>query len=703
MHWRNARLRARLASASAIAMLAMSLPGAAGPGSEPSFNLYGTTGLIDTPTAEQARDGLLTATISDFGATRRTTLSFQITPRLQGSFRYARIDGLVVPNFDGEVYFDRSFDLRYQLVEETDHLPGIAVGLQDFIGTGLYESEYIVATKSVTPQLSFSGGIGWGRLGSDSPLGSTGTRPSDLLGRGGIPNYDRWFRGDYAAFGGLRWSSKDNRWSVKAEYSSDLYLEEVSDGVIDRASPWNFGVDYRFTGGGQVSAYSLYGTEVGLQFTLALDPKTPAAASGTEPAPLPVAPRAPGAARDLGWQTDGTTARNSRAQLIGLLETERLGFEGLRIDGRSATLRINNPTYNAMPQAVGRAARAMTRVLPASVETFVIVLTTNGMEASAVTLRRSDLERLENAPASAMLAQAQIGEGRGVGPALDTHAYPRFRWSLAPYLAVSVFDPENPVRADAGLRLNLDYSIRPNLVFSSSITGKLGGNIDEIDRDDKTGLARVRTDAAEYSRQGNPAITHLTFTGYGRPGPDLYSRVTAGYLETMFAGVSGEVLWKPVNSPLALGLELNYVQQREFDQLFGLRDYDVFMGHASAYYDFGNGFHGQLDVGKYLAGDLGATVSLDREFDNGWRVGAYATFTDADVDDFGEGSFDKGIRITIPTSYSAGNASRKANNIGIQSLTRDGGARLSVRDRLYEKVRDAHRPEMEDTWGRFWR
>ena len=65
-------------------------------------------------------------------------------------------------------------------------------------------------------------------------------------------------------------------------------------------------------------------------------------------------------------------------------------------------------------------------------------------------------------------------------------------------------------------------------------------------------------------------------------------------------------------------------------------DYDVVTGYVSAYYDFGNGYLGQLDVGNYLAGDVGATVSVDRVFVNGWRVGAFATVTDVSADEFGE-------------------------------------------------------------------
>ena len=45
----------------------------------------------------------------------------------------------------------------------------------------------------------------------------------------------------------------------------------------------------------------------------------------------------------------------------------------------------------------------------------------------------------------------------------------------------------------------------------------------------------------------------------------------------------------------------------------------------------------KVDAGRYLAGDWGATFALDREFDNGWKVGAYFTLTDMPFDEFGEG------------------------------------------------------------------
>ncbi len=96
-------------------------------------------------------------------------------------------------------------------------------------------------------------------------------------------------------------------------------------------------------------------------------------------------------------------------------------------------------------------------------------------------------------------------------------------------------------------------------------------------------------------------------------------------------------------------------------------------------------------------------MSVDREFANGWKVGAYATMTNVPASSFGEGSFDKGIRISVPLSHFLGKPTTKVYDAKIQSLSRDGGARVKVDNRLYQNVRDYHRPDLEKSWGRFWR
>jgi hypothetical protein len=336
----------------------------------------------------------------------------------------------------------------------------------------------------------------------------------------------------------------------------------------------------------------------------------------------------------------------------------------------------------------------------------VVVPTSDGVPNASVSFRRADLERLANEPGRTILETAAITAGARAGtPGLSYRdaLYPKFVYFLRPYTEVSLFDPDNPVRADLGVDVGGSLTIAPGLVLDGRVRKRIVGNLDEITRESNSVLPRVRSEFKDYLIDGDPRLENLTLSYFNRPGDDLWGRATVGYLERMYAGVSGELLWKQPDKPYAIGAELNYVQMRDTFGGFGLQDYDVVTGHVSGYYAFGNGFHAQVDVGRYLAGDYGATFSLDREFDNGWRIGAFATFTDVPFEDFGEGSFDKGIRISMPLDFFTNRPTRKGYSTVLRPLTRDGGARVHVEDRLYGRVRGAHRPELERRDGRFWK
>ena len=149
-----------IVSAPIGAAVALVISGQAMGQTAPSFNLYGTTGLIDMPSAESQPDAQVSGTLSHFGTANKVTLGFQLTNRLSGSFRFADLDGWTI-NGGSE---DRSFDLQFRVLDESDMLPAVAIGLQDFTGNGAFGAEYIVATKSVHPNVKLTAGLGWGRF-----------------------------------------------------------------------------------------------------------------------------------------------------------------------------------------------------------------------------------------------------------------------------------------------------------------------------------------------------------------------------------------------------------------------------------------------------------------------------------------------------------------------------------------------------------
>lgn len=694
-------MRARLRHLAAVLGLACAaLPLRAEPVAW-GVNTYGMPGLVDMPQALPFADGVLAFTSSHFTHQNRHSLTFQISPRLTGSFRYAMLYG-VSPYFDGNTVdfrFDRSMSLQYRLAGEGRVTPALAVGLVDLLGTGFYGAEYVVATRSLGEHLRISAGLGWGRLagvgGFANPLGFLGeswrergrSRQND--GFGGRPLHDTWFRGPAALFGGIEWRPDDD-WTLALEYSPDAYPGEDPH-VFERATQLNFGLRRRLGPNWTLGTQYLYGSELGVQLTWSRNLHHPRYPSGLETAPPPVG--AGGA-----WGVDVAISR-SRAALTG----EGIGLHGLVIDGPVARVEIENGRYPAAAQAVGRAARALTATLPEDVETIALTLVERGLPVSRVTLARADLAALEyaydNAPGIA--ARARIEDaGPGVTPLPGR--YPRFSWRVTPYVQPALFDPDNPLRADLGLELSASWEIAPGLLFAGAARHVLLGNLDHSTRVSNSLLPHVRSDAWAYDKADFP-ITRLTGAWYFRPTRDSYARVTLGLLERMFAGASAEVLWYPSGSRLALGAELAQVVQRDHAQGFGLLDYRVTTGHVSAYWDMGGGYQARLDLGRYLAGDRGGTLALDRVFGNGWEVGAWLTLSDVPTRRFGEGAFDKGIRLSIPLGRGSERLRREASALVIQPVLRDGGARLEVEGRLHDLVRPANGAALAGHWARFWR
>ncbi|GHC50435.1 YjbH domain-containing protein [Neogemmobacter tilapiae] len=703
--------RARLAASTAV--VAFAAHGALAEG-RPSLNFYGVTGLIDMPSAEQQHDGAFTASTAHFGPISRHTLTFQITPRLSGSFRYqgVRDFNAVVPSkFD--TYFDRSFDLRYQVLREGEYRPSVTVGLQDFVGTGLFAGEYVVATKNIGDDLKVTAGLGWGRLGSYGSIGQLfGDRPAIDIDRGGKINFGQWFQGDAAPFAGVEYRFNDH-WSVKAEYSSDAYdMEATNRQTFDRNSPFNFGIEYRKDDAMQLGAYYMYGSQLGLAAHFFINPAQRPMGGVRDTAPFYVKPRPSRSADPDAWSPEWVSQPGIAPVLIknvnSRVEDDGIVVEGISFTATTATVLIRNPRNDAEAQAIGRVARAMSQIMPASVEYFEIVPVVNGMKTSKVTVRRSDLEQLDYAVGgdAAMLERVTFADvpPNIAGLELGEELYPKFAWSLAPYMKTRLFDPTNPYRAEIGAKLSGNWDIAPGLVASGALTYPIAGNLGDGRGSDSV-LPLVRSDGVLYDRDQDLDINNLTLAYHRQLSPNLYGRVTVGYLESMFGGVSTEVLWKKVDSPFALGVEVNYAKKREYDQMFGFQDYDVVTGHVSGYYAFGRdkNYLAQLDVGRYLAGDYGATLTLNRTFENGWRFGVFATLTDVPFEDFGEGSFDKGIIIEIPVNWFLGSPNRRSNVTTIRPLSRDGGARLKVDGRLYDLLSDYQQVGIEDQWGRFWK
>lgn len=264
---------------------------------------------------------------------------------------------------------------------------------------------------------------------------------------------------------------------------------------------------------------------------------------------------------------------------------------------------------------------------------------------------------------------------------------PSWEWDVAPRLSLQLGDPSRTLRWQSSLAAGARVELGAGFAVAGALQQALFGNLSGGLPSDSV-LPHVRTDYAEYAREGETAMSALYAERIWNLAPDVFARATAGYLEPMFGGASGEVLWRPQDRSFALGLDLNWVKQRDYDQKLGFRDYSVATGHVSLYADLPVwNLYGILRAGRYLAGDWGATIEIGRRFDSGIEVGGFATFTNVSAAEFGEGSFDKGLYIRVPLEL-FGRQSRSVGSVLIRPIQRDGGQRLSVDNPLWEVTRD---------------
>jgi len=681
----------------AVAALVMSPCLAAAQG----YNLYGDTGLIDLPSAESQADGQLGFSFSQFGDNRRTAVTFQALPWLSGTVRFSDTPGL--PDRS-----DRSLDLKFRLSEEQGWRPAIALGLRDVLGEGTYGAEYLVATKTVLPGLKLTGGLGWGRLAGEgsfsNPFGGD-DRPAPETPDGQIQDRT-FFRGDAALFGGVEWTTPLEGLTLTAEYAPDSYEPEVAGG-FERKSSFNFGASYAPFDSVRLSAQYLYGSTVGVQLTFTGNPNQPLAAQDLGAGPLPLRARPPGVARPTDW-ADSAEVRDAVVDALNdAFAAEGISIEQARISGREVDLYLDNSRIIRAPKAIGRVARILALSMPPSVEVFNITLVSDGLAVSTATIRRSDLEAQVDRPnaGEASWRTTQISDALPLltGPdAWMRPIGPRFSWSFSPTIPANLLDPDG-VRLDVLLRASATARLTRNFSLNAQVSRFLIGE-DPITQSTSTStLPRVRSDEDLYFSGRDIELDRLTADYVFKLSPAIYARLSGGYFERTFAGVSGEVLWAPVSSPFALGAEVNYARQREFDTAFGLRDYEVVTGHASVYWDTGfSGLEAQVDVGRYLAGDWGATLGVSRRFTNGWDVSAYVTRTEVSVDEFGDGSYAKGLSVTMPLRWGVPFETRSTASLSLISDVGDGGARLQVPERLYPKVRDYDGLSLNENWGSFW-
>ncbi|MCU0886782.1 MAG: YjbH domain-containing protein [Rubritepida sp.] len=711
---------------------------------DPSFaatgSNFGRVGLLEMPNARFRPDGTIETGVALRNQRDFWFVNFQALPFLETTFRLSeRLDGTLGRG----TTTDRAFDVKLRLWDEGEYRPALAIGLQDLIGTGIYQGEYIVASKRFWG-FDVSAGIGWGRLGTTetlpNPLGRLGerfTQRQRSVGQGGTVALGSLFTGARTGFfAGIEWSVPEiatpfgpiEGLRLKVEYSSDALRDERGGYPARRtglrgeaASPVNVGLQWQPNRHLDIGLSWVHGTDLLFRASLRLDPENPPAdlprrapppllgrpgeAVVAAPPPVPpglrervmaglfggagtTIPLGPQLATQAPAPEPDARARNAAVarRLFPALRAAGFAPIAVAIEGEEARITVSGGPFRTLAQALARAVRAAQPFLPREVERIRLTWERDGAVIARVVTLRAAFEALARGQGSAeeiFAASTLLPAAREEDRDAFTSSRVNFAWDVEPRLGILVGDRDAAVRWQAGIAIGGRLDLPGGIGLAGSVYQRIAGNLQDGLPSDSV-LPRVRSDFARYAREGTTTIPALYAEGVWNIAPDVFARATIGYLEPMFAGVSAEVLWRPVNQRFAVGLDVNHVVQRQYDGLFGTLGYNVTTGHLSLYADLPLwNLYTVLRGGRYLAGDWGGTIEFGRRFDSGITVGGFATFTNVSYRDFGEGSFDKGIFVRIPFDF-FGVETRSQAVANIRPVQRDGGQRLVVDNPLWE-------------------
>ncbi len=613
-----------------------------------TYNNHGIVGLINTPTARFFDDAVHGITFHDGTPDQKITLTSNPYEWLEASFFYTNIQGLPYPGFEFQDYKDKGFNVKFRLKEQ-DVLPAVAVGIMDIAGTGYYSSEYVVTSYAIN-NIDMHYGLGWGTLNGavdrlKNPLGyindGFNNRPSDaenINSIGGEFDTSRYFSGEkISPFFGAS-ISLNSKTLLKIERDTTL-----TTGLIEYEKPeseYSIGVDFSVNENFVIGLSFERGNFASLRFSYKNNPQKSYSKYTYEEAEV-------------------NENDSKYLKLIKNLENNGIGVNKIVERANSIGLELTqftHPNLQIVEQIIYESSRDA-----------------NIKKDIKKNLKIVDLDAVKEFDSNFEEDSKLIYE-RKKSSKFDSS----FQLKLRPFIA----SREEFFKGAVLIENNSEYVIRDNFLFHANLKYSLADNFDDL-RFPPTDiyLAQVRSDVKEYLKTIDEGILigRAQFDYFLTPYKNHHLMFSAGILEDMFSGYGFEYLYYKNDTNYSFGLEIFDVKKRDYNWGFGTLDYQNITGHINFNYrNYGIvPFDMKISYGEYLAGDVGSTIEFSRSFENGVKFGVFASNTNVTAEQFGEGSFDKGLFFNIPIYGSLINYSWRP-------LTKDPAAKLVRKNSLFD-------------------
>lgn len=647
-----------------------------------TFNNFLQGGYINMPSARMGPNGEIGVGYSYVPPYITYNLRLQLAKNLEISGNYRIFKGVEDPLLTSMGFgdlSDKGANVKFALFLPEDSgysLPGIAFGWDDFMGTQNFKAQYVVLTQVLMQyQLEVTLGYGKHRL-------------------------SRWFGGfNWFPFRSCCLSYLDPL-CLTAEYDSTPYKNkniELHPKGRTKKSPINVGLKYRLWDQFDFSLSYIRGHEWAFSAscyynfgcTQGIIPKIDNALPYQAPVnnePLGILRPEQVLAQDLVYPFE--------EQGFDLLQ---MWLEYDEKKNKILRLRIVNNNYRDEGVVRDRLNHLITNLIPMDIDTSIVTIEAEGFPIQEY-VYRMEFVRLFQSGEICLYEMNLLNQMREA-------TYPkrcssrllfsqsRNRWNVELYPKTLMFFGSSLGKFKYALGLHLGfngflyddlyYSILLGCIFISDIQHMKG-----VDRLNPSQLINVRTDSIEYYKQRGITIDEAYLQKNWNMGKGWYSRLTAGLFEQEYGGAAGEVLYYPVKSCWAAGIEGAYLRKRTTSGI-GFTDLAIkykgfkptwhkFYGKqvfANVYY---NWYDCELDfrikAGRFLAGDYGARFEISRYFPSGLRVTVWYTHTNAHDEINGKNYHDKGVSFSMPLDIFYTHSERSRFGYGMSAWLRDSGA-----------------------------
>lgn len=632
-----------------------------------TINSHGVAGYINMPSALMLEEGSMNFHLSRNIPDRKILVTGSPFNWLDATIFYVDItEKEYGPGSSTQSYKDKGFNFKVKVLD-ANNWPMVAIGMNDFAGTGVYNSEYIVATD-LYGRFEYSLGLGWGRYNSGLRFKNPfiyfhkqfEERSQGYEGKGGSLDYGDYFSGKKASlFAGASYAfSKDLKFLI--EYDTTI-IEQVdpTSAMVQRGyrkpyTNFNFGAELKYKTARVKASFNRGNT-----FLVDVSYKT----------------------NFLDFNQPKAIGRPAQtyADLQKIFELNSIGLKSIKSNSDSIEIKVRQNSYTNQSD-VNRIVFDTSREIAKDKSRIYISQEAHNMEILKVfypTNKNININKESYEAFEASKNNYIVKEN-----------YPIIRNKISPKVRTMIGAREGFLFSGLLLEDDLEIILKENIYLISNFKSSV---IDDFD-----GLYvppvdvypnQVRSDIKEYLRNFDEFfIGRMELNYFKSLNRKHFFRVSAGLLEEMFAGIGVDYSYYPEGSLGSVGFELYSIKKRDYKMEFGLLDYSNNLARVHAQYtEPRSKINLKISYGEYLAGDVGATFEFARRFRNGVKFSAFFSRTNVPIELYGEGSYDKGIKFTIPLR-GIFNSDRSLTSFEWHPLTKDPAALLNKSVNLLDEI-----------------